>query len=149
MNILIISDEPTLESFRQILALKRDIEDITKKQVDLITFSHNRVFLNQKPAAGSNEILTTLETALKRKKYSVLIISLTLKYLKQLFPEGFNILDLIDNISPETTVFIFGAKSLLKTIGKRKQVFSHPRRGVAKLTQEFKDQIIAYIKSLR
>lgn len=68
MNILVISDEPTLESFRQILALKRDIEDITKKQVDLITFSHNRVFLNQKPAAGSSEILTTLETALKRKK---------------------------------------------------------------------------------
>lgn len=153
MNILLISDDPNRESFRQILRLKGDIEDITRKQVDLITFSPDGVFLNKKLTGKKldvNVIFTTLENILKTKSYRICIISLELKYLKQLFPDERNILDLINKTSPNATVFIFGANSILKPIRKEKgkQVFLYARHGVAKITRELKSQIITYIKSL-
>lgn len=153
MNILLISDDPTSESFRQILSLKREIEGITRKRVDLITFSDDEVSLNQKQVVKKpieRDSFITLETILKREAYFLLIISLRLKFLKLLFPDGENILDLIEKTSSDVTVFIFGAESALKNVRKEQRklsIFLNPRHGVAKLTQEFKNKIITYLES--
>lgn len=150
MNVLIVSDDPERESFRQISMLKNDIEGITTKRIDLVAFSTSGVFLNQKLIAkkpNESEILATLENVLKRKEYSIFIISLGLRFLKQLFPDESNILDLVNKTSPEATVFIFGANCVIKTIRQKKHVFKYPRRGVAKLTQEFKNSIISHVRS--
>lgn len=91
MNVLIILDDPVRESFRQILSLKQGIEDLIRKQVDLITFSSDGIFLNQKrmeKELSTGAILSTLEDLLKRKAYLVCVMSLRLKYLKRVFPDG-------------------------------------------------------------
>jgi len=147
VRILIISDDPERKSFYQISILKRDIENMTKGKVDLVTFSHNGIFLNQKLIAKkADEILSILENILKQKTYSVVIISLKLGYLKHLFLERINILDVINKTSPEAITFLYGANSVLKSIKQRERVSLHIRQGVTKLTQEFKNTIIQHIK---
>ncbi len=145
-DVLIVSDDPEHESFRQILILKRNIEDISSKRVDLITLSDKGICLNGKLMTRDlSEIFAILKNILKRP-YSTLIISLRLKHLKRLFSRGNNILDSICKVQPNITIFIFGANSILKTIKKRENVFLRSRRGVAKLTQELKEAVIQHIK---
>ena len=69
LKILLISDNPERESFRQILKLKSDIEKIIKKRLDLITISQNGIFLNQKIIAKPyrGRVLTVLESVLQRR----------------------------------------------------------------------------------
>jgi hypothetical protein len=155
MNVLIISDDPLRKSFCQILSLKQSIEDLIRKQVDLIAFSSDGVFLNQKRMSrdlSTDAILNTLRNTLKRKAYLVCIISLRLKYFKRVFLEGWNILDLIEKTSPQATVFIFGASSILNNVQieqKVQPIFFYSRHGVAKLTKEFKNEIIRRIKAIK
>lgn len=155
MGVLIISDYPDNKLFRQILILKNEVENLTKKQVDLITFSSLGVFLNRKQIITEirkSTILNLLHKNLKRKTYLVYIISLTRKYLELILPAQQNILDLINKISPNATVFIFGASSILNDIKieqKVQHVFFYPRPGVNKLTKEFKKRIIGRIKTIK
>lgn len=150
MNVLIISDDPERESFRQIVLLKREIENVTKKHADLITFSSSGLYFNQKLIIKqTNNLLIKLHHIFKGKAYSLIIISLGLKYLKQLFPNKHNILDIITKTSPKAVIFIYGANNIIRTIKPSDRVFVQPRHGVAKITQEFKNQVIAYIRPLK
>jgi hypothetical protein len=58
-------------------------------------------------------------------------------------------LDMIKDASPETTLFLFGASSVLKKLGKQSSdhVFLYPRPGVSKLTIEFKNDVIDYVRT--
>ena len=46
MNILLISDDPERVSFDQILKLKKQIESLRVKRVDLASISQNGIFFN-------------------------------------------------------------------------------------------------------
>jgi hypothetical protein len=150
MNVLIISDDPERESFRQIEILKRQIENVIKKQADLIAFSFDGIYFNQKIVTKqTGNLLTKLVPIFKGKAYSLFIISLGLKYLTQLFPNKHNVVDLITKTSPKAVIFIYGANNIIKTIKPSNRVFLQSRRGVAKITQEFKNQIITHVQSLK
>lgn len=155
MNVLIISDEPDRESFRQILLLKQYIKNLLRKKIDLLTFSYNGIFLNGKwmrSELSPNAILSTLQNILKKKAYLVYIVSLELKYLKLVFQSEWSILNLIKKISPQAAVFLYGANSILKEVKieqKTQSIFFYPRRGVSKLTRDFNNDIIKKIKEIR
>lgn len=151
MRVLIISDDPDRWSFRQVLTLKKNIENMDEKQVDLITFSSDGIFVNRKLKGKKMDVSTILsifKNLLKSGTYDVFIMSLKRKYLKRLFRHDWNVLDLINRTSPQATVFIFGASSILNDIktGQWTQPISlHFRNGVAKLTHELRNAIIEQI----
>jgi hypothetical protein len=148
MNILVISDDPERKSFCQILDLEQRIQELGGK-VDMFIFSKKGIFLNRKQnQKRSVPPIGLLEDILKKKEYATIVISVTLNSMKYLFPGKLNILRSIPKISPRTDTFVFGASSMLDRIEKDKAIhlFFYPRRGVAKLTREFKNDLIAYLK---
>jgi hypothetical protein len=148
MNILIISDDPERKSFCQILDLKQRIQELGGK-VDMLVFSKNGIFLNGKQVQKSSvPPAGLLENILKKKKYATIVISVALNSMKYLFPGKLTTLRLIPRVSPKTDAFVFGASSMLERIEKDEtmHLFFHPRHGVAKLTREFKNDLIAHIK---
>lgn len=152
MNILLISNDPERVSFGQILKLKKQIESLRAKRVDLVSISQNGIFFNSKileRTFARNKLLSTLEEII-RKNYHVIIISLTLQYLKGLFESDPNILDLAGKFCPGASIFIFGASSIRSLLEKQDKIgvrFYH-RPGVSRLTQQFKHDIINHIKAL-
>jgi hypothetical protein len=147
MNILIISDDPERKSFYQILGLKQRIQELGGK-VDMFIFSKKGIFLNKRKfQKRSVPAIGLLEDILKKKEYATIVISVTLNSVKYLFPGKLNILRSILRISPRTNTFVFGASSMLDRIEKNEAIhlFFHPRHGVAKLTREFKNDLIAHI----
>lgn len=151
MNILLISDDPERVAFDQILKLKKQIESLRVKRVDLASISQNGIFFNSQILEKNfdqSRVLSTLEKILKRRIYSIIVISLRLDYLKKIFLDDPRILDLIGMICPRPSVFVFGASSILSLVRKKDRFRSiqfYHRLGVAKLTQEFKDAIINHI----
>jgi hypothetical protein len=148
MNILIISDDPERRSFCQILDLKQRIQELGGK-VDMFVFSKNGIFLNgKKVQKRSVPPIGLLENILKKKEYATIVISVTLNSMKYLFPGERNILRSIPRISLGTDMFVFGAPSMLDRIEKDEatDLFFHPRHGVAKLTREFTNDLVAHIK---
>jgi len=151
MRALMISDDPERKSFAQMLGLKKEIQNLHRK-VDLFTFSKAGILLNQEHFAKEQGMVAeSLERLLRGKTYSEIIISLSLKNLRTLFPVEEDVVDTIEEISPETSVFIFGASSILQRLAKRKapNVFLYYRPGVSKLTREFKNDVISHIERKR
>ncbi len=149
MNVLMISDEPERKSFGQILSLKEQIEGLVRNKVDSLVFSDKGVFLNKERIGKEAGIaLRLVESLLKERTYGLIVISLELHNLGKLFPEKEDILDLIADTSPQTATFLFGASSILDKLDKRKtiHVFLYSRPGVSKLTKEFRNDVIDYIK---
>lgn len=148
MNILLISDEPERESFCQITSLKKEMQGLARSNVDLFVFSNKGIFLNQKQIGEKASLaLKLLERLISEKKPDLVVVSLKLNNLKKLFPEKLNILDLIKSTSHKTDIFLFGAASVIDRLEKeRNRVFSYSRPGVSKLTSEFKNDLIDYIK---
>ena len=150
MNILLISDEPERKTFDQITILKKEMERVGRNEVDSFIFSKEGIFLNQEQIGKKASIaLKLLERLIVGKKFDLLVISLKLNNLKKLFLEKRSILDLIKNISPTTDIFLFGASSVIKTLDKEKtnHVFLYSRPGVSKLTIEFKNDLIDYVRT--
>jgi hypothetical protein len=150
MNILLISDEPEKKTFEQITILKKEMEQAGRNGVDSFIFSKEGIFLNQKQIGKkANITLKLLEIVISRKKYDLLVISLKLSILKNLFLEKRSILEIINNLSPKTNIFLFGASSVIDRLEKEKtnHVFLYSRPGVSKLTSEFKNDLIGYIKT--
>jgi len=150
MNVLIISDETESKSFGQILSLKREIQESDRNKVDLFIFSKKGIFFNQELVEKeADKTVKLVERLLGENTYGVIIVSLKLNNLRELFPEKRNILDLIENTFPQTDIFLFGASSVLKKLDKERtnRVFLYPRPGVSKLTREFKNDVIDYVKT--
>lgn len=150
MNILMISDETESKSFGQILSLKGEIQKFCGNKVDLFTFSNNGIFLNQaRIGKKAYKVVELIEGVLGEKTYDLIVVSLKLSNLRELFPKKRNILDSIEDISPQTTTFLFGASSVINKLNKEKpiRVFLYSRPGVSKLTREFRNDVIDYIKT--
>jgi hypothetical protein len=150
MNILLISDDPERKSFGQIASLKKQMQGRGRNNVDLFIFSNKGIFLNQgKIGKKASLALTLLERLISEKKHDLIVVSLKLNNLKKLFPEKWNILDLIKRTSHKTDIFLFGAASVIDRLEKERKnrVFLYSRPGVSKLTSEFKNDLIAYIKT--
>ena len=153
MNVLIVSDNPASKSFLPILRLKEDMEELIRKQIDLIAFSSNGILLNQRlirKESSLDAIRSTFEKIFEKKVYQVCIFSLTSEYLGRVFLGEWNLLNLINKNSPQAALFVFGASKMLnklRTEHRTRSIFLFPRPGVAKLTREFRDKIIKYIKN--
>ena len=150
MNALIISDEPERKSFGQILSLKKEIQGLCRNKVDLLIFSNKGIFLNREQIGKkAGTAVKLLESLLSEKTYGLIVISLELNNLKKLFPEKRSILELIKDTSPQTGTFLFGASSVLNKLEKERivRVFLYSRPGVSKLTREFKNDVIDYIRA--
>jgi len=148
MNVLLISDNPHQKTFGQIWALKKRIQEINA-DVDLLAFSNEGVFLNQEKVGAPGASTGLLEKVLKSKAYTVVAISLTLKNLRMLLPEKEDILNLIEDILPETAIFVFGGPSILGRLRRAPLVHLYQRPGVDKLTKAFKRDLIEHIKGLK
>lgn len=146
LRALIVADEPENRSFVTITNLKQQIEEKGNK-VDLIAFSKDNDFLNQERITSKGERLEQLTRLIKEKNYTMVVISLTSKYLVQLFQENKNIVKILRDISPKTAIFVFGASTIFRDIKPAKDVFLYSRSGVAKLTQKVNKDIISYIVS--
>jgi len=149
MNILIVSDEPERKSFGQILSLKKEIQELNRDKVDLFVISTKGIFLNEKQIGKEAGIfLKLLERLLIEKTYDLIVVSLELNNLEKLFLQKRGFLDLIRDISPQTDAFLFGASRVLDILekGRMIRVFLYRRPGVSKLTLEFKNDVINYVK---
>ena len=154
MKILIISDDPEKESFRQIEIFKNLLQNKAKNKVDLFALSPESLFLNNRLISRRTDIhivLEKLESILKRGLYSLYIVSLKGENFKKIFPsEKKDFLEMTEKYTKNSTIFIFGAPSILNNIKKFHEeleinLFLKPRPGVAKITNELKKQILNYV----
>jgi quinolinate synthase len=147
MGVLIISDEIEKSSFHQIHLLKEEIQALGEK-VDLVTLTRNTICLNEKEISKDLTLMTFLEQRLLEKKYPIIAVSLVLKNFKRLFSDSNNIVDIVEKLSSETEIFIFGGYSLLKEMEKDKSdnLFLYQRPGVSKVTKQFKQDLVNHIR---
>jgi len=154
MNILIISDDPEKESFRQIEIFKDFLQNKVKNKVDMFALSPECLFLNNRVISRRSDvsiILKKLEDILKSGLYSLYVVSLKVENFKKIFPsKRKNFLEMTEKYSRNSTIFIFGAPSILNNIKKFCEeleitLFLKPRPGVAKITNELKKQILNYV----
>lgn len=142
MNVLIISDDSELSSFDEILSLKQAIQRLHVK-VDTLILSSGGIFWNK---SGKRDItaIKLLADLLHEKDLDLIGVSLTVANLEQLCIVRPSILDLVEQISPQTDFFIFGASSVLTKIEKdrKTKIFLYKRRGVAKITNEFRMNLL-------
>ncbi len=146
MRALIISDDPESESFTQITALKQQIE-LKKYKVDLVVFQDEKIFLNRDKIQKKEKPIELLKVLLREKDYFIIVVSLKIKYLVQLFPQGDDFVTTLKSISPNSALFVFGASTILGGIKNKKNVFLYHRSGVAKTTTQFNNGIIDFICS--
>lgn len=148
MPFLIISDESKRPSFRPIEVFRKELMAIKNSKVDLFIYDNTITLEKSKKSKKNCELL--LEE-ISNTKYDVIIVSLQLQNLKKILLKKSNILKNVTAKSPNSTVFIYGAKSVLKRIPKEKNldIRMYTRKGVAKLTQEFKEDILEHIISSR
>jgi len=154
MKVLIISDDPEKDSFRPIKILRDSLQNKIKNKVDLFALSPQCLFLNDRvisERADVSTVLEKLEDVLKSGFYSLYVVSLKAENFKKIFPsERKDFLEMTEKYSKNSTVFIFGAPSILSNIKKFHEeleinLFLKPRPGVAKITDELKKQILNYI----
>ena len=154
MKILIISDDPEKESFRQIEIFKDFLQNKVKNKVDLFALSPECLFLNKRVISRRTDvsiILKKLEGILKSGLYSLYVVSLKAENFRKIFPsEKKNFLEMTEKYSKNSTIFIFGAPSILNNIKKFREELEinlslKPRPGVAKITNELKKQILNYV----
>ena len=144
---LIITDEPENRSFKTIHNLKQRLERRDNK-VDIIAFSTDKTYLNKEKVSRKGGLLDQLTVILKEGNYSVIVISLKIKYLSQLFLEDNDIIKVIRSLSPGTAVFVFGASRILGKVKPTQNFFLYARSGVAKLTRQISKDVIDYAKLL-
>jgi len=150
MKVILITDDPDLKSFEGIVGLIRQIESLGVKTIDLVCYSQQNVFFNCRGQASSQRTSISLENILKRKKYELIIVSLKLENLRKLALCKKSIFVLFKKICPNSAVFVFGAKTAvvrLKQFVESGTIRIVYRHGVTKVTREFNQAVIDYIKS--
>jgi hypothetical protein len=147
LNVLIVSDDPKGVLFDQITGFRETIQKLDN-DVDLLAFSESDIFFNDRIVKKRESNIRFLEATLRGKSYGLVAVSVGLDHAKKLFLEKPNILDFLKKYSPQTKAYVFGAFSILGQIEKDSgiQVFLYSRHGVAKLTREFKNDIVGLIK---
>ena len=145
MRALIISDDPESESFAQITALRQQIE-LRRYKVDLVVFQDEKIFLNRDKTEKKENPIELLKVLLREKDYFIIVISLKIKYLVQLFPQGDDFVTTLKSISPNSALFVFGASTILGGIKDKKNIFLYHRSGVTKTTTQFSNDIIDFLR---
>jgi hypothetical protein len=148
LNVLIIADDPESTLFHQISILEDAIKE-TGANVDSLIFSTRGAFFNKRKLQKKRHAEAyLLEPILNEKAYVLIAVSLGLSNLKKLFLEEPNALHFSKKFAPEARMYVFGASSILCKIKRDSNVspFVYPRPGVARLTREFKDDLVNYLK---
>ena len=148
MKVLVIADDPEAPAFEQITGLQKTIEELTGK-VDMLTVSKTGICFNKRKIgekAGMD--IGSVQNLLASKRYSLVIVSLETDNLTKLFFGKSNIMQLLRNSPSRVRMYVFGASKVLNEIAKSRMVdiFSYSRPGVAKITKEFKNAILDYVK---
>lgn len=150
MNVLIVSDVPSRDSFNQILILKNEIQENCACNVDLLAFDDGKLILNGRPIGETQgeQFFALFGRLLTEKSHSLIIFSLEKINLNRIFGIDKNVLKLIGKFVPEAAVYVFGASTVLANIAKPKglQLFLYPRPGVSKLTAELKKDVVERIR---
>jgi len=147
VNVLIIADDPEAPAFDQVTKLRKAIQELVEK-VDLLAFSREGIFFNQrKTSRKDNTDIGSVQSIIANRKYTLIIVSLGTDNLK-LFFEKSNIMQFLRNSPSRIRMYVFGASRVLNEIETSGSVdlFPYSRPGVAKLTQEFKNAILNYVK---
>ena len=148
MKVLIIADEPEAPDFDQITGLRKAIHELVGK-VDLLAFSKDSIFFNQKKISEKGDTnIGSAQNILAKKRYTLIVVSLATDNLKKLFFEKSNIMQYLRNSPSRVRMYVFGASDLPDGIMTSRSVtlFPYSRPGEAKLTQEFRNAILDYIR---
>jgi hypothetical protein len=148
MKVLMIADDPKAPAFDQIIGLRKAVQELVGK-VDLLVFSKEGILFNQKKIGeegGTN--IESAQNILAKKRYTLIIVSLGTDNLRKMFSEKSNVMQFLRNSSSRVRMYVFGASEVLNEILTSRSVdlFQYSRPGVAKLTQEFRNAILDYIK---
>ena len=148
MKVLIIADEPEAPAFDQIIGLRNAIQELVGK-VDLLAFSRDSIFFNQKKISEKGDTnIGSVQNLLAKKRYTLIIVSLAVDNLKKLFFEKSNIVQYLRNSPTRIRMYVFGASDIPDEIVTSRSVdlFPYSRQGTVKSTQEFKNAVLAYIR---
>jgi hypothetical protein len=148
VKVLIIADETEAPAFDEIVGLRKAIQELVGK-VDLLAFSRDSIFLNQKKISekGYTNVGST-QTILAKKRYTLIIVSLASDNLRKLFFEKSNILQYLRNSPSRIRMYVSGASDIPDEIVTNRSVdlFPYSKQGAAKSTQKFKNAILDYIR---
>jgi hypothetical protein len=148
VKVLIIADEPEAPDFAQITGLRKAIQELVGK-VDLLAFSKDFIFFNQKKISEMGDTnIGSAQNILAKKRYTLIVVSLATDNLKKLFFQKSNIMQYLRNSPSRVRMYVFGASGLPDDIMTSRSVdlFPYSRPGEARLTQEFKNAILDYIR---
>ena len=148
VKVLVIADDPEAPAFDQIIGLRKAIRELVGK-VDLLVFSKKCILFNQKKINEKDSTdIGSVQNILVKKRYPLIIVSLGTDNLKKLFFEKSNIMQYLRNSPSRVRMYVFGASKVLNEIVTSRNVdlFPYSRPGVAKLTQEFKNAILDYVR---
>lgn len=150
MKILMISDHPERPSFHQIENLREVLQSKLQQKIDLLVFSQ-KYFIYKEQKIKENDvaqILKELESIIDRGLYSLYVVSLEKSNSEKLFfSKEQNLLKMISKHPNKSTILIFTAQSVLNHIEEinelqKLELYLFPRRGVSKISKEFKQQIL-------
>jgi len=152
MKILMISDYPERPSFHQIEKLRKNLQAKSQQKIDLLVFSSKSLIYNEQKMKESDvaQIFKELASIIDRGLYSHYVVSLEKSNSEKVFfSEEENILKMISENPVKSSILIFAAQSVLnhiKEINARQklglELCLFPRRGVSKISKEFKQQIL-------
>ncbi len=148
MKVLLIADEPETPDFEQIIGLRKAIQELVGK-VDLLAFSKDSIFFNQKKIGGKGDTnIGSAQNILSKKRYTLIVVSLRTDNLKSLFFEKSNIMQYLRNSPSRVRMYVFGSSGIPDEImtSRRVDVIPYSKQTGAKSTQEFKNAILDYIK---
>jgi hypothetical protein len=148
VKVLIIADEPEIPAFDQIIGLRKSIQELVGR-VDLLAFSRDCVFFNQKKIGEKGDTnVGSVQNILAKKRYTLIIVSLVTDNLKKLFFERSNIMQYLRNSPSRVRMYVFGASEVSNEIATNRSVdlFLYSRQGEEKLTQEFRNAILGYVR---
>jgi len=148
LKVLMITDDPEAPAFEQITGLRTSVQELVGK-IDLLVFSKDSIFFNQKKISEKGDTnVGSAQNILGKKRYTLIIVSLETDNLKKLFFERSNIMQYLRNSPSRVSMYVFGASKVLSEIEASRSVdlFKYSRPGVAKLTQEFRNAVLDYIR---
>jgi len=150
MKILMISDYPERPSFHQIKNLREVLQSKLQQKIDLAVFSPKSFIYNEQKIVKYYVVqtLNELESIIDRGLYSLYVVSLEKTNSEKLFfSKEENLLRMISKNPAKTPILIFAAQSVLSHIKEinehqKLELYIFPRRGVSKISKEFKQQIL-------
>jgi hypothetical protein len=148
VKALIIADEPEIPAFDQIIGLRKSMQELVGT-VDLLAFSRDCIFFNQKKISEKGDTnIGSVQNLLAKKRYTLIIVSLRTDNVRKIFFEKSNIMQFLRNSPSRVRMYVFGAPDIPDEIVTSRSVdlFPFSRQGEAKSTQEFKNAILDYVR---